>query len=47
MDFEKELENNLPEEKLKELKKIKQKIEDNNFINNRLSLKEFENLDLD
>ncbi|MDD3145054.1 MAG: hypothetical protein PHV23_02985 [Candidatus Gracilibacteria bacterium] len=47
LDFEKELENNFPEEKLKELKRIKQKIEDNNFINNRLPLKEFENLDLD
>jgi hypothetical protein len=37
----------LPENQLKELKDLKQNLEDKEFIKNRLNLKEFEKLDID
>lgn len=46
-DFENKLADNLPEEQLKQLKNLKQKLEDKEFIKNRLDLKEFEKLDID
>jgi len=47
LDFENKLKNNLSDEQINQLNKIKQKLEDKEFIKNRLNLEEFEKLDID
>jgi len=47
LDFENKLIDNLSDEQISLLNKIKQKLEDKEFIKNRLNLEEFEKLDID